>query len=90
MVARKRLIEVFSAGCPACRETIEMVRRAACDSCEVNILEMSDPAVAQRARALEIRSLPAVVIEGQVAACCAGRGPVEGVLRGSGLGQPLT
>ena len=89
MVARKRLIEVFSAGCPACREAVELVQRAACDSCEVGILDMSDPAVAQRARALEIRSLPAVVIEGRVAPCCAGRGPDQAALRDAGLGQPL-
>ena len=35
----KRTIEVFSAGCPACEETVELVNRAACPSCEVSVLD---------------------------------------------------
>ena len=86
----KRTIEVFSAGCPACKETIELVNRVACSSCEVSILDMNDGAVAQRAKDLGIRSVPAVVIDGKLADCCAGRGPAESTLRAAGLGQPTT
>ena len=46
-------------------------------------------AVARRAVGLGVKSLPAVVIDGRLADCCAGRGPDEGVLRAAGLGQPL-
>lgn len=84
-----RSIEVFSAGCAACMETIEMVQRAACPSCDVTILDMHDPSVAQRARELGIRSVPAVVIDGKLADCCARRGPDETTLRNAGLGQPI-
>ena len=83
-----RQIEVFSAGCPACEETIELVKSAACPSCEVAVLDMNDPGVASRAKSLGIRSVPSVVIDGQLAACCAGRGPDEATLRSAGLGQP--
>lgn len=85
----KRTIEVFSAGCPACEETITLVNQIACPSCEVLILDMNDPAVAGRARSLGIHSVPAVVIDGKIADCCAGRGPEEATLRAGGLGQPL-
>ncbi len=85
----KRKIEVFSAGCPACEETIELVNRAACPSCEVSVLDMNDPQVAARAKELGIRSVPAVVIDGKLADCCAGRGPDEAALRAAGVGQPL-
>ena len=85
----KRKIEVFSAGCPACQETIDLVNEVACPSCEVSILDMSDAAVANRASQLGIRSVPAVVIEGKLADCCAGRGPEEATLRSEGLGQPV-
>jgi hypothetical protein len=85
----KRKIEVFSAGCPACDETVALVRRAACPSCDVSVLDMHEPAVAQRARALGVRSVPAVVIDGKLADCCQGRGPDEAVLRAAGLGQPV-
>ncbi len=85
----KRIIEVFSAGCPVCDETVEMVQHNACQSCEVTVLDMKDPAVADRAKALGIRSVPAVVIDGKLADCCAGRGPDEATLKAAGLGQPL-
>ncbi|TET43840.1 hypothetical protein E3J62_12065 [candidate division TA06 bacterium] len=82
----KRKVEVFSAGCPACEETIELVNRIACSSCEVTIWDMKDPEVASRARALGIHSVPAVVIDGRLAECCADRGPDEARLRAAGLG----
>ena len=65
----KRPIEVFSAGCPACEETIELVKSVACPSCEVTVLDMNDPSVASRAKSLGIRSVPSVVIDGQLADC---------------------
>ena len=66
-----------------------MVQRAACPSCEVTVLDMRDPAVERRAKDLGIRSVPAVVIDGQLAECCTGRGVNEATLRAAGLGQPL-
>ncbi len=84
----KRKIEVFSAGCPACKETIDLVNRVACSSCEVTVLDMNDQKVADRAKDLGIRSVPAVVINGKLADCCAGHGPDEATLRTAGLGQP--
>ncbi len=89
MNTAKRKVEVFSAGCAACDETVAMVRRLACPSCEVAVLDMKDPAVAARAKGLGLRSVPAVVVNGTPAGCCAGRGPDEAALRAAGLGQPL-
>lgn len=89
MNSKKRSIEVFSAGCPACQETIDLVNQVACPSCEISVLDMNDAAVAARARTLGIRSVPAVVIDGQLADCCSGRGPDEATLRAAGLGRPL-
>ena len=85
----KRKIEVFSAGCAACEETIRLINRVACPSCDVTVLDMKNPAVASRAKNLGIRSVPAVVIDGKLADCCTGRGPDEGALRAAGLGQAL-
>ena len=88
-MSNKRILEVFSAGCPTCEETVALVNRVACPSCEVIVLDMKDPAVASRAKSLGIRSVPAVVIDGKLADCCAGRGPDEITLRAGGLGQPI-
>ena len=87
MINEKRQVEVFSAGCPACEETIELVNRIACPSCDVSVLDVNDASVAARMKQLGIRSVPAVVIDGRLADCCAGRGPNEAALRAGGLGQ---
>lgn len=84
-----RKIEVFSAGCPLCADTVALVNSVACPSCEVSILDMNDKSIAARAKSLGIRSVPAVVIDGKLADCCAGRGPDVAALRAAGLGSPL-
>ena len=85
----KRLIEIFSADCPACEETIALVNSVACPSCQVEVLDMHQPAVALKAKQYCIRTVPAVVINGKLADCCTGRGPEESVLRAAGLGVPI-
>ena len=85
----KRRIEIFSAGCPACEETVNLVNSVACPSCEVSVLDMKDSKVAGRAKSLGVRSVPAVVIDGKLADCCAGRGPDERILKAAGVGQPV-
>jgi glutaredoxin len=88
-MAPRRRVEILSAGCPVCTDTIELVRRLACDSCDVVVLDMADRDVAARARRAGVRTVPAVLVGGRLAACCAGRGPDEAALRAAGLGQPL-
>lgn len=85
----KRKVEIFSAGCPACQETVKLVESLACPSCEVEVLDMHDTAVAARAKVMGVRTIPAVAIDGKLASCCAGRGPDEAALRSAGLGRPL-
>lgn len=87
-MSAKRKIEVFSAGCSLCEETVELVTRLACASCEVTVLDMREHDVTRRARALGVRSVPAVAINGALADCCSGRGPDADALRAAGLGQP--
>jgi len=88
-MAARRKIEIFSAGCAVCEQAVNQVRDAACPSCDVIVLDMQDKGVAERAERLGIRSVPAVVIDGVLADCCAGRGPDMTTLRRAGLDQPL-
>jgi glutaredoxin 3 len=74
-------IEVFSAGCSACKETIETVKRLVGSNHEVVIHDMSKSDVATKAKGYGVRSVPAVVIDGKLASCCAGRGPEEHALK---------
>jgi glutaredoxin 3 len=85
----KRKVEVFSAGCAACNEVVEIVQRATCPSCEIIIQDMKDINIAKRAKSLGIRSVPSVVIDGKLADCCTGRGVDEQTLRAAGLGRAL-
>jgi len=85
----KRKIEVFTAGCSFCEETVELVHSIACSSCEVELLDVRDDEIARRAKSLGVSSVPAVAIDGKLADCCAGRGPDETALRKAGLGSPI-
>lgn len=88
MTARRH-IAIFSAGCPVCEEAILTVNKLVCPSCEVEVLDLYDPAVAARAASLSIRSIPAVVIDGKLADCCAGNGVSSEMLHAIGVGMPL-
>ncbi len=85
----KRKIEIFSAGCPLCDQTVELVRRIACESCDITVLDMHDTEIARKAGNFGIKSVPSVVIDGKLAQCCQGPGPDEATLRAAGLGQPV-
>lgn len=89
-MAAKRKIEIFSADCSVCQEAIEMVKRNACQSCEITVLDMNDSNVADMAKQLGVRTVPGVVIDGKLADCCAGRGPDKATLKAAGLGQLIT
>lgn len=83
----KRRIEIFSAGCPICEESIQLIHNAGCPSCEIAVLDMRENAIAARASRLGVRSLPAVVIDGTLADCCSSGGPNLVTLKAAGLGQ---
>ena len=87
-MTNQRNVEVFSAGCPACEPVLELVKSMACPSCDVQVLDMKRPEVASRAKEYGIKAVPAVVIDGKLAACCQGAGPDADMLRAAGLGVP--
>jgi glutaredoxin 3 len=68
----KRKVEIFSAGCPLCEEVIDVVRREAGSSFEVIVRNMMDARTLARAKELDIRSVPAVVIDGKLASNAGG------------------
>lgn len=89
-MSEKRKIEIFSAGCPACDETVQMVNAIACPSCDVEVLDMRRPEVAERAKGYGVKGVPAIVVNGKLADCCAGRGVDEATLKAAGVGTPLS
>lgn len=84
-----RKVEIYSAGCPTCQETVDLVKKIACPSCDVSVLNMNDDGISQRAKALGIHRVPAVVIDGKLADCCSVSAPDEKSLRAAGIGSAI-
>jgi len=63
-------VKVFSANCPLCTEVIQQIQSMICSSCTLEVLDMHNPESYQQAQQLEIKRVPAVVINGKVAECC--------------------
>lgn len=85
-----RKVEIFSAGCKVCDESVNLVRRLACSSCEIIVHDMQARDGAERAARLGVCSLPALAIDGHLAAWCAGPGFNEANLKSAGIGRPLS
>jgi hypothetical protein len=62
----KHKIEIFSAGCATCKETIEMVKKIAGADHDIEIHDMQQHEIASRAKQHGVRSLPAVVMTGSL------------------------
>lgn len=88
-MANMRKVEIFSAGCPVCQATIDLVNQIACPSCDVAVLDMNASDVSQRAKALGIHRVPAVVVDGKLADCCLVSALDEKNLRAAGIGSSL-
>jgi glutaredoxin 3 len=74
-------IEVFSAGCAVCQETVEMVWRIAGTSHTIEVLDMQRAHVVAKAKQYGVQRVPSVVIDGHLASCCRDRAPDEATLR---------
>lgn len=81
MENQRRKIEVFSAGCTTCYEAIELVKRLAGSSHDIEVIDMQKHEAASRAKQYGIRSVPAVVIDGKLASCCSNGGVREEIIR---------
>jgi glutaredoxin 3 len=83
-----RRIEIFSAGCPVCEDGTARVRALAGDDHEIVVHDLrGDEAAAQLAAEHGIKAVPAVVVDGQLLACCRNTGPTEEELVAAGVGQ---
>lgn len=89
-MANQRQIDIYSAGCAVCEDAVKMVRDMACPSCNITIRDMTDPEVSNKARSLGIKTVPAVVIDDQLADCCSTAGINADTLRAAGIGSPLS
>ena len=87
---KKRKVEVFTAGCPVCKGTVELVRKLACDSCDVTVYDLNKGCATNECREIADRygvtRLPAVAVNGSLLDCCRNGGITEESLCAAGLG----
>lgn len=63
----KRKIEVFSAGCPLCDETLKLVKESV-SSCGCEVIERRCPEgeLCAEAKQYGVQTMPTVVVNGQI------------------------
>lgn len=84
----KRQVEVFTAGCPICEPTVQLVEELACSDCEVTVYDLREQG-ADQARQYGVTTVPAVVVDGRLAACCDRSGPDRNQLQAAGIGRSV-
>ena len=81
--------EVFVSDCPLCEQAFQRVSAMAGPADTIIRRDLTGSQEAdQRAEELGITTIPAVALEGRLAACCEATGVEEFVLRNAGLGAP--
>ncbi len=69
---QQRWIQVFSTGCPLCKDAIALVERLRGDSDHLVVHDMASPQVVSEAYRLGIRSVPAILIDGRIVSSAGG------------------
>ena len=92
MTATKRRVEVFTAGCPICDDTVTLVRSVACRSCDMQIYDIREGyrtnECREKARAYGVTAVPAIAVDAVLRECCQ-RAPVTTtMLRTAEIEQP--
>lgn len=90
-MSKQRKVEVFIAGCPLCDETVQLVKKLSCPSCNVkirNLMEKKKTDIA-KAKAYGINSVPTVVVDGKILDCCKRGEIMEKDLKKAGIGTAL-
>ncbi|MEG5063074.1 thioredoxin family protein [Microcoleus sp. B3-A4] len=88
----KRIVEVFTAGCPLCDEAVKLVRELACSNCEVQVYDLREGCATnecrEKANQYGINRVPTIVVDGKLAECCSHQQPVSReALIAAGIGQ---
>jgi glutaredoxin len=91
VIKMSRKVEIFTAGCPLCEETVKMVQDLACEYCKVSVynLQSKTPEYLAKANDYGIHSVPTIVVNGNVLDCCKRGKITQEDLEAAGIGQPL-
>ncbi len=91
MKSEKRRVEVFTAGCPICEETVNVVKSLACPRCEVHVYDLREGCATnecrEKAREYGITAVPAIAVNGELLDCCRRERITAQLLAAAGIGQ---
>lgn len=91
MASTKRTIEVFTAGCPMCEETVALVQSLTCPSCDLQIYDLREGCATNecrdKAKRYGVTAVPAVAVNGVLLDCCRREPITADRLRAAGIGQ---
>ena len=91
MVIAKRRVEVFTAGCPVCDDTVNLVKSLICPSCELQIFDLREGCATNECREKATRygvtAVPAIAVNGVLLDCCRREAITAELLRAAGIGQ---
>ncbi len=59
-------IEVFTAGCPLCKDALALVKQEVCSECEVIERRCSGNECCEPAKNYGIKAVPTVVVDGRI------------------------
>lgn len=62
----KRKVEVFTADCPLCKETLSLVKQEACPECEIIERRCSGDECCEPAKGYGIKAVPTIVVDGTI------------------------
>ena len=87
----KRIIEVFTAGCPACEPVVEMVHDLSNANDEVTIYNLATQCETKECVAkmeeYDIKRVPSVAVNGSLLNCCQNIEITKADLVNAGIGQ---
>lgn len=91
MTTAKCHVEVFTAGCPLCEETVTLVQSLACPRCELQIYDLRGRCATndcrEKATSYGVTAVPAVVVNGTLLYGCRREPITADTLRAAGIGQ---
>lgn len=91
MATAKREVEVFTAGCPLCEETVNLVKSLACPNCELQVYDLREGYATDECQEEVTRygvtAVPAVAINGVLLDCCRRERIDQTMLQAAGVGQ---
>ena len=66
VITMGKRIEVFTADCPPCKETLSLLRQEACSECEIIERRCSGDECCEPAKGYGIKAVPTVVVDGKI------------------------